>query len=114
MAFNSDDDGYSGLEVQADAAEMHSLLNIVHHFFTMNTNRHSAAALTEAMMDGLGYIYYCRNQWRQSTLLMSYETDFQNAVKSKRAGKAVEQFIGVADQPLANIVTAFVEHKMNQ
>jgi hypothetical protein len=113
MESDDEDIGYTGgEELRVDAVEMNSLLNLIYHFFTQSSDQSNRESLTEAMMDGLGYVYYCRKQWRKSTLLMSLESDFKSAVHSKRAGEAVLEFVKVAENPLEQIIEAFVSHKL--
>jgi hypothetical protein len=109
---SSDDEGFLGNEVGLDAMEMVNLLSIVYEYFVNIGSRQSVEAMKEAMMDGLGHIYFCRREWRRSSLLMSIEPDLKQAVRSKQTAHAVEQFITEAEEPLSEIIDAFVQHKM--
>lgn len=108
----SGDEGYGGGELWVDTQEMDELLNMVFHFFVEPCNRTSYPALMESMLDGLGYIYYCRKRWRRSSLLMSMESELSHMVRSNRAGVAVSQFNQVAEIPLSEVLNVFVRHKL--
>ncbi len=105
----SDDEGYSGEELIEDVRQLFPLLSVVYHYFANNT--HGEEAKLEAMMDGLGYIYFCRKWWHTSTLLMSLETDLRRRVRSRMVGPAVQEFWQVAEEPLTAVIRAFLRQR---
>lgn len=109
---DSDESGYEGGELDVDFYEMTNLLDMVFNFFVNKSQLISYAALYEAMMDGFGYVYYCRRQWRKSSLLMSIEPDLATRVRSYKAGIAVEQFLSAAEEPLHGVVDHYVKQHL--
>ena len=106
------DSDYEGGELSVDINEMRKLLEIVFGFFTHSSHFSSYEALYEAMMDGLAYIYFCRRQWRRSSLLTSLEPELREAVTSQHASQALEQFNFVADEHLFEVLDHFVRGKL--
>jgi hypothetical protein len=110
---SSSDEGFSDASVSEDLSDIRPLLRIIYAYFVRPEARNDVDSCSEALMTGLGYIYYCKRVWNRSNLLRSLQPTLDEQIPLTTAGDVIDNFYELTEVDLEDVVSVYAEEKVH-